>query len=56
MNLKQGLVALESAFVTEPIILTMPDGSRVRLNGPGDLAARLLACSLDEQARTPEQN
>jgi hypothetical protein len=43
MNLKRRLRKLERGFITEPIILQMPDGRRVTLRGRGDYGLELLA-------------
>jgi len=43
MNRERRLLALEERFITEPTILTMPDGSTVTLTGRGDYLLQLFA-------------
>jgi hypothetical protein len=42
MKLTQRLAALEKGLITEPTILTMPDGRTLTIAGPGDYMVRLL--------------
>lgn len=36
MNIKRRIAALEKGLITEPAILTMPDGRTVSITGHGD--------------------
>ena len=42
MKLKRRIEALEMGLITDPTILTMPDGRTVTITGPGDYMVRLL--------------
>ena len=53
MKLKNRIAALEKGLVTEPTLLTMPDGKTVHLTGRGDQLVRLLGVVFEEAS--PEQ-
>jgi hypothetical protein len=49
------LDALERQFISEPTILTMPDGSTATITGPDDYLVTLLALSTRCETATPGQ-
>lgn len=55
MNLHRRLDALEKQFGSEPTILTMPDGSTVCINGPGDYLCGLLGVAFGGESISPGQ-
>jgi hypothetical protein len=54
MNLQKRLAALEKGLITEPTVLTMPDGSTVNITGPGNHLVRLLG-TVVSGTLSPEQ-
>jgi hypothetical protein len=55
MNLNRRLATLERGFITEPTMLTMPDGSTVSINGPGDYLLQLGGVAVDGESISPQQ-
>jgi hypothetical protein len=55
MRLQRRLEALERGLLTEPTLLTMPDGRMVRISGPGDYLLRLIGLTAASEGVTPEQ-
>lgn len=55
MKFHRRLDALERQFISEPTILTMPDGSTATITGPDDYLVTLLALSTRCETATPGQ-
>jgi len=55
MNLQRRLALLEKQIVSEPTLLTMPDGSTVSMPSRGDYLVRLFAAMIGGEACGPEQ-
>jgi len=53
MNLNRRLEALERGLIMEPAILTMPDGSTVRIPGHGDYLLRLYESAVSSTCDNP---
>jgi hypothetical protein len=55
VSLRRRVEALEKDLITEPAILTMPDGSTVTIPGGGDYLLRLLEVATHEESASPEE-
>jgi hypothetical protein len=55
MNLNRRLAALEQRLITEPMILTMPDGSTASITGQDDYLLRLFTDATRGNEITPVQ-
>jgi hypothetical protein len=56
MKLHKRLEALEKHVISEPTILSMPDGSSAAITGQGDYLLRLLGAAFGGENIGPEQS
>jgi len=56
MKFEKRVRALEARLISDPVVLSMPDGSQRELRGPGDFLLRLVRSVFGNANPTPEQS